>query len=193
MQIIVETHCSPAEYAAGNVDDIIEPVTLCPGCKKAKPHRHGYYYRFCIDGLAVRHIPVRRYYCRKCRVTISFLPSFCVPFFQHTLNVIWRCLMLHLGEGWSLADALNKLKELYPGGHWTLQQVHFYSQRFLNNLPVISVFLRRWLPQTVLPADTRKKARNVLAAIVRGFPNPKSFAKLYSYDCQAAFLTKQQR
>src|SRR5690554_1441313 len=74
MQKVFETNCSLREYAEkGRAYPFPEPP-ICPCCKRSKPHKHGFYERFCLDGYISVRILVRRYYCRSCRATISFLP-----------------------------------------------------------------------------------------------------------------------
>ncbi len=190
MQIIVDIQLSPVDYATSNLDELLSPLSLCPCCRKGKPHKHGTYTRFCIDGFKLVAIRVRRYYCPACRITVSLLPSFCVPRFQYHLNVLWQCIRWRFSEERSLDDIVQGLQQHYPIILWTPQQVHFYSQRFLDNLSWIAVVLRKESPQLDLADSIKKRAKKVLTAIEQGFPNPQSFAQLFFDECQCAFLAQ---
>ncbi len=48
VQIIVDTPCLPAEYVVPNLGDVVPPSSLCPRCRKGKPHKHGFYRRFAL-------------------------------------------------------------------------------------------------------------------------------------------------
>ena len=190
MQIIVDVLCSPAKYVISNLDKVLSPLPRCPRCKKGKPHKHGLYRRFCVDGFRTLRVPVRRYYCPACGVTVSLLPSFCVPRFQYHLDVLWQCLQWRLDEEQSLAAIGQRLQQRYPVIIWMPQQVRFYSQRFLDNLSRIAVVLRKAYPHIDLADSIKKRAKKVLTAIEQGFSNPQSFAQLYFDECQCAFLAQ---
>ncbi len=178
MQIIVDVPCSPAEYVVTKLDKVLPPLPRCPRCGKGKPHKHGLYRRFCVDGFLNLLVPVRRYYCPACGITVSLLPSFCVPRFQYHLDVLWQCLQWRLDEEQSLAANGQRLQQRYPVIIWMPQQVRFYSQRFLDNFSRIAVVLRKTYPHIDLADSIKKRAKKVLTAIERGFPNPQSFAQL---------------
>lgn len=73
MQQIFAANCSIQEYVAKGKEFSFPKLTVCPGCKRSKPHKHGFYTRFCLDGYVIYRILIRRYYCQKCKATISFL------------------------------------------------------------------------------------------------------------------------
>ena len=61
MQIVFDPGCSPQEYVA---QGLVEPQRprVCPRCRIGKPHKHGFYKRFFLDGFKLRRILIRRYY-----------------------------------------------------------------------------------------------------------------------------------
>lgn len=87
---------------------------VCPECRIGKPHKHGFYKRFYLDGFSCRLILIRRYYCSRCGATISFLPSFCIPKFQYSLHFLWKVLRLRLEKGLTLRDCLQRLLNTFP-------------------------------------------------------------------------------
>jgi hypothetical protein len=65
----------------------------CPICGFPRPEGKGTYRRS-VWLPAVKHIEVRQVRCRRpgCRVTISLLPSFCVPFKRYGSAIVESCL-----------------------------------------------------------------------------------------------------
>ena len=61
-------------------DDASRPL-LCR-CKKFHFHRHGSYFR------RIANVVVYRFICTSCRLTISMLPSSCVPFKHYPVRDI---------------------------------------------------------------------------------------------------------
>ena len=179
MQIVFETDCSISEYAEKGISFPFPLLRLCPGCTEAKPHKHGFYWRHCLDGFSSFFIPIRRYHCTRCGITISFLPSFCLPGFHYALDVIWKALELRLGKGYSLRECLSGLLGRYPGLDWLPQRVSYYAKRFLENLPWLEATLRGVFPRTKLDLDKEKRAKKVLAIVQTGFRGIQSFAKLF--------------
>src|SRR5690606_24247194 len=63
----------------------------CPSCKCHGPgnlHRNGYYWRYAVTDEVALRIPICRLKCLLCKVNISILPDFLIPYFQHTLHTI---------------------------------------------------------------------------------------------------------
>ncbi len=141
MQILFDPGCSPQEYAAQGLVELPRP-RVCPRCSKGKPHKHGYYRRFCLDGLSCQRILTRCYYYIRCRTTVSFLPSFCIPKFQYSLHLVWKVLLLRLEEGLTLRDCLQEFLNRFPQLGWLPQRISFYAKRFVANLPWMESILR---------------------------------------------------
>jgi len=62
------------------------PFKKCMARKKLK--KHGYYKRYIITKAYTIKIRIRRYKCKICGRTVSMLPSFCIPYYQYTADVI---------------------------------------------------------------------------------------------------------
>ena len=73
----------------------------CPVCDFPRPEGKGTYFRS-VWLPAVEEIEVRQVRCRRpgCRVTISLLPSFCVPFKRYSSAIVESCVdsVLRCGE-----------------------------------------------------------------------------------------------
>ena len=188
VQITFETSYSPREYADAGPDFPFPTLGLCPSCKQGKPHRHGFYWRFCLDGYRCLRIKIRRYYCRRCGITISLLPGFCVPRFQYTLDVIWKALLLHLDEDHSLRRCLRRLKNKFPLLDWHPHCVSFYAKRFQANLPWMETLLRCAFSRMKLDSGIKRRAKKVLATARYRFPRIQSFPKLFFEQCHRSFL-----
>ncbi|WP_066189519.1 MULTISPECIES: DUF6431 domain-containing protein [Gracilibacillus] len=97
----------------------------CPNCQAiayGNLHRHGYYWRYGINQEEELHIPICRFRCLVCQVTISILPSFLIPYFQHTLDTMMERLSSVLkGEKvkGSRQQLEQHLKRFYESIHWT--------------------------------------------------------------------------
>jgi hypothetical protein len=63
--------------AADNPFDVVSQPEVCEGCKARDGfHRHGVYWRYVQD---VRR-KVARFLCKVCRLTVSVLPAFVLPY-----------------------------------------------------------------------------------------------------------------
>lgn len=186
MQRIFDVGCTPREY----IERAIEPARpgVCPKCKIGKPHRHGFYHRYCFDGEGWLLIPIRRYRCPRCRLTISFLPSFCIPGFEYSLKVVWRAIHWRLAKRCSLRKCLAKLLAEFPKLSWLPQRISFYANRFLGNLPWMEAVLRSVFPRIKLGLAKEKRAKKVLATVRLGFKQIQSPARLYHEQCGRSFL-----
>jgi hypothetical protein len=187
MQIVFDPGCSPQEYVA---QGLVEPQRprVCPRCRIGKPHKHGFYKRFFLDGFKLRRILIRRYYCRRCGTATSFLPSFCVPKFQYSLHLLWEVLHLRLEKGLTLKRCIERLLSRFPRLHWLPQRISFYAKRFLANLPWIESMLRGIFPNMKLDLDAKKRAKKVLVTVRTGFDQIQSPARLFHEQCHRSFL-----
>ena len=91
--------------------DILRP-SVCPNCGRQHPLRkHGTYLRAVCDlQPAPILIKILRYYCPKCGVTVSILPSFCIPHKRYSAGVISCCLQLVL----ACTMSLKAVSKAYP-------------------------------------------------------------------------------
>lgn len=80
------------EYAnRGKNNNFPTPEYCPPNCKcipHGNVHRNGYYWRFGITEELTIKIPICRMKCLICKVSISILPDFFIPYFQHTIKTV---------------------------------------------------------------------------------------------------------
>ncbi len=88
-------------------------------------------------------IPICRLKCPSCGKTVSIIPSFLLPYFQHTVATI-----------------LIKLKNyfLYRKVMGYRQLLEFFSRRFRKNLTRIEMFFRDTGFRGVFPFNPKEKA-----------------------------------
>lgn len=99
-------------YAEKGRENDFPDVDCCPICRaKNRLLRHGFYERNAIEGKTVYRIPICRLLCPDCGNTVSILPIFLLPYFQHTMDCIVRILL----ELWRNALLLcsRQLRRLY--------------------------------------------------------------------------------
>src|SRR5690625_3683816 len=80
------------EYAAQGKDNEFLIFDRCPSCNcitQGNLHRNGYYWRYGIsENDKAYYIPICRWRCLSCKANISVLPSFLIPYYQHTIYTI---------------------------------------------------------------------------------------------------------
>lgn len=100
----------------------------CPHCHCHGPgnlHRNGYYFRNGISEEVEVRIPICRLRCLNCGVTISILPDFLIPYFQHTIQTILERIHEFL---------VNKKR------NGSRQLLRFHLHRFLKKLNWVYTF-----------------------------------------------------
>lgn len=82
MQTIFKTSLTPEQYAEQEYHKQVRPPESCLNCGKACAlEALTYYQRYITTAtVLVLFIWVRRFVCRRCRVTVSCLPSFAQPY-----------------------------------------------------------------------------------------------------------------
>lgn len=190
MQQIFYTSVSPEEYYRLGKDFPFPVPDSCPnpGCLvKIAPQKHGFYRRNVVTPDFSARILIRRYHCKYCGKTISYLPSFCLPYFQYTVEVIYTALRYILVFCYSLRASLQLLKRLF----WTPAHLQFYARRFFANLYHIKLGLRQLLPRVELPGenpDKREGAKKVLHIVAAGFAHIQTFSTRFYAQCGYSFL-----
>jgi len=193
MQLIFYTTVSPEEYCRQGKDFPFPQPDYCPHCRlKVPPQKHGFFDRTAIAANFSGRIFIRRYYCQYCHTTISYLPSFCLPYFQYTVDLIFTGIRLVLDSNFSLRGCLKFLKERCRHLYWDISHLQFYLRRFLANSQVIKLGLRQLLPRVQLPEAKlakREGAQKVLRLLATGFPHIQTFSarfyEVYGYSFMA--------
>jgi len=101
MQLVCPFFGSIQAYSPRHRQITARLPAVCPLCDFPRPEGKGVYVREVWDP-GVEEIEVRRLRCRRpsCGVTISLLPSFCVPFKRYCSAIVESCLdsVLRCGE-----------------------------------------------------------------------------------------------
>lgn len=126
----------------------------CPNChcfSQGNLHRNGFYWRYGIgeDDQAL-YIPICRFRCHNCKVNISILPDFLIPYYQHTLS-----MMVNRIDGF-----LNGKK--VKGSR---QQLAQHITRFIGNLSWIHSFFVGLGQRIGLSQDQKKEAQKYVKMI----------------------------
>ncbi|HHW27190.1 MAG TPA: hypothetical protein GXX23_07615 [Firmicutes bacterium] len=147
MQVLVDVHMSPQEYTQ-RFREVEWPVLeTCPVCgARARLLGHGWYSRNALPAREIELVVmVHRLFCPVCRRTVSLLPSFLLPFFQHTVRFVVK----------SLLGKVKSYREL----------LRFHWKRFLANANRVLAFLRDLDMRERLPEDGKERAMKLLGSI----------------------------
>jgi len=147
LQVVIAVPMSPEEYAQ-RYGEVRWPVLeACPICgAHARLQGHGWYHRNALPARETELVvPVRRLRCPVCRKTVSLLPSFLLPYFQHTVRFVVGSL---LGKVKSYRELLRS--------HW---------RRFLANANRVLAFLRDMGVRERLPDAEKERAMKLLGSI----------------------------
>jgi len=74
-------------------------VLECPCCAGERMHRHGRYWRAVVSRRRITRIPVYRWRCPRCRVTVSLLPDFLKPYARF-LSLLREKAVWRRAAGW---------------------------------------------------------------------------------------------
>lgn len=147
------------EYTANGKENDFPVFDRCPNCQiQGNVHRNGYYWRYGIDD-GEFYIPICRCRCLACKVNISILPSFLIPYFQHTLDAMVRRLNSTLkGE---------KIKG-------SRQQLEQHVKRFCEKIHWVHSFFTDLGYKLSFMQDIKKEARKYVT-MIQDFGESNSF------------------
>lgn len=124
MIIIFDFEIPLEEYADKGRKNGFPMFDRCPDCNciaQGNVHRNGFYYRNGIKERVIERIPICRFRCLACRANISILPSFLIPYYQHTLHTIVERIRCFLEEGKHMGNRQllsQYIKRFYQKHHW---------------------------------------------------------------------------
>ncbi len=190
MQLIFYTVLTPEEYHAVDKYSLFPRPDSCPNpaCKiPIPPIKHHFYSRSVDDIEFHERISICRFYCQYCKMTFSYLPSFCLPYFRYSLKLIFLALWCHVYQMATLFNIYVKARGLWL----TRQHRQFYSRRFAANLTRVQMGLRTLIPNVDLPEsqDIRKRAQKVLSIVLAEFPQIQTFSQRFFAQCGRSFMT----
>lgn len=198
LQQIFLTSISVFEYAKQGTDFAFPVPDACPnpGCLMSIAlKKHGFYERNCLDFTYRGAILIRRYYCPYCGKTVSYLPSFCLPYYQYSLAIIYLVLTNYIESNLSYGQISRKFKDGCLDLQIDRQHIEFYLLRFLMNLHVIQIGLRQFWPDIALPdlgLDIKKGAKKILNIVNDGFGETHTFSQRFFEQCKRSFMSPLQ-
>jgi len=121
MQTIFQTSLTPEQYAEQEHHKQVPPPENCPNCSCVQSlEALAYYHRYVTFLTKVFLIWVRRFLCRRCRITVSRLPDFAQPYRAiHTATI---------------EAGFSGQAERRDVQHWGVA-IEAYWQRFEGHLP----------------------------------------------------------
>lgn len=190
LQLIFNAQATPAEYFQAGKDFSFPKLDAClhPDCRMPIPPRsYGFYSRNIISINFTGRIFIRRYCCPECGHTFSCLPSFCLPYYQYSLCLIWGSLLCQF------FNLIPFLQAIMSSVNWERQHLQFYRRRFQDNLVFIQVVLRQLISDVKLPGNisTKEKAIKVLDIVLSGFATIQAFSTRFFAQCNRSFMTTQ--
>lgn len=193
MQKIFDAKITPREYYRRGKKFPFPELNSCPCCKiPIPPEKNGFYQRNVRDGEFNGKILIRRYWCPYCRKTISFLPSFCLPYYQHTLKIVFTAIKRIVDLEWKPGDCLKAFANKCPSLFLQRQHLEFYVRRFFKNLNRIKLGLRQLMPGVKLPPEgDKKEAQKILRIIARGFNKIHTFSQRFFEQCNFSFVASR--
>lgn len=116
------------KYSENGKENDFPAFDRCPNCNclaQGNIYRHGYYWRYGIEKGEHIQLAICRYICKACKITISILPSFLIPYFQYTLHMIVEGVRRYLN-----GNKVEATRQLIAQ-HWrrfseTLHWIHSY-------------------------------------------------------------------
>lgn len=142
-------------YAKKGKNNDFPIIESCPMCHSRKRlHRHGFYWRYGVTDLLVERVPICRQLCTICNKTISILPSFFIPYFQHTVDIVLRLLEDRISPG--QVDGSRQL-------------VTFYFKRFIRQLNWLHTFFVDQMGGYFNVGKTEKEKATKYMKMIRDF------------------------
>lgn len=190
LQLILYLQATPYEYHKAGKNFSFPSLRTCPhpDCRIPLPPRpYGFYSRNIISISFTGRIFIKRYYCPKCGHTFSYLPSFCLPYYQYSLCLIWASLLCQY------FNLIPFLQAIMASVNWERQHLQFYKRRFECNLVFIQVVLRQLKSEVNLPGNvsTKEKVIKLLDIVLSGFATIQAFSTRFFAQCNRSFMTTQ--
>ena len=158
MQNIFMSNHNPEDYAEeGGVGEYPEAPKKCPfkDCGiNLEMRKHGYYSRFLITLVFSGRIKIRRYRCRKCKRTVSMLPSFCLAGITYSVEFVTMLLLEAIELGSIRKTAKHWCKRF---GSISRRLINKYLTRLRNNRRLIQYGINQLSPDNIrlggIPGD----------------------------------------
>lgn len=123
-----------------------------------KMKKHGFYRRYVITQKFSGYIYIRRYICPCCGRTVSFLPSFLVPYFQYALPYILAFLNGYFKRKQSLRKYVKWFKRKGDSFSFSRRHFRYYINRIFLNRSLIQYYLNL-TDQGIVPKEDALASR----------------------------------
>lgn len=157
----------------------IQHMYGCPSCGyEGMLHRHGHYKRNVVTMHQHFVINVQRFLCPSCGKTYSLLPSFLIPYFIYTFDVVIFCLYSILVLQKTAGSVCSILRECNKQCFISIQSIYFFKKRFLLKLHIVNSFFAAidlFHYDSDLSLFTKDKAAAILITKILRFNSSKSF------------------
>ncbi|KPU46289.1 hypothetical protein OXPF_01050 [Oxobacter pfennigii] len=142
MQNIFLCNSKPKAFREANGELFPEAPLRCmfEDCQMpVRMKKHGFYKRYIITYKYSGYICIRRYICPCCGRTVSFLPSFLVPYFQYAFPYILAFLNGYFKRRQSLRKYVEWFKRKKDG--FNRRHFRYYINRIFLNRSLIQYYL----------------------------------------------------
>lgn len=143
------------EYEARGIDNDFPEFEWCPNCAfvgAGNIHLNGFYWRYAITEEMEVKIPIRRLRCLNCKVNISVLPDFLIPYFQHTIH--------------TLLARVRRFLQQKRKSNGSRQLLAFHVSRFIKQINWVHTFLTSMGKVDGISGNLKKEATKYLKMIL---------------------------
>lgn len=151
----------------------------CPSCGyEGMLHRHGHYDRNVVTLYQHFIISIQRFLCPCCRKTYSLLPSFLIPYFIYTFDVVVFCLYSILQLQQKASHVCHILNDCNRQCFISIQSIYFFKKRLLSKAHIINSFFAA-IDFFHYDSDLSMFSKDAAAAIL--------IAKILRFDSSSSF------
>jgi hypothetical protein len=122
---------------------------------------------------------------------VSFIPCFCIPYFQYDAEfIVFLISQWTVWQG-SLDSYVRFIKRKFNNLFIERQHIYFYTRRFMNNHTHICAGLRQMNTTASIPdkdINKKERAHEVLDTIQKGFPSINAFSQRFFEACEKSFM-----
>lgn len=159
MQNIFLSNSKPEAFQEANKNlfpDAPMRCTFADCLMPVKMKKHGFYKRYVIAYKFSGYIYIRRYICPCCGRTVSFLPSFLMPYFQYALPYILSFLYGYFKRSQSLRKYVKWFKRKKDS--FSRRHFRYYINRIFLNRSLIQYYLNL-TDQGIVPKENALVSR----------------------------------
>ncbi|MBS4040147.1 MAG: hypothetical protein KGZ81_06060 [Flavobacteriales bacterium] len=119
----------------------IQHLYGCSSCGyEGMLHRHGHYKRNVVTLTQHFVISIQRFLCPSCGKTFSLLPSFLIPYFIYSYDVVIYCLNSVFTLKNKFTDVCSFLHNSNNQCFISIQSIGFFKKRFLSKVDIVNSF-----------------------------------------------------